>query len=275
MLPLYVATWAAGALLLTGLSIAGTDVPDLPPLWLAAALAAGIVVTSVVHIHVRVRGTSEAAHLNELALVPVMVLLAPLPAMLVTAVGTMTGEALRIRGQWHKVVFNVAWQVVGVGLGSWTHAQVTGQGFGPDAAHLLAGMLAGAVLVTINVAAMTGVHAITSGRRVREVLLEDVLPGGLLDAGTVIVGLLIAVLIVTAPLALPLVGLLPLLDRERARERSSGYRQIAVVRNRFEHIVEAASDGIVLLDRDGRVEVWNPRVEILTGLAREQSRGAT
>lgn len=270
-LSVYVAAWVAGALLLAGLSGFATDMAHFPPLWLAGSLAAGVVVTRLVHVNVWVRGTRESAHLNELALVPVMVLLAPLPAMLVTAAGTTAGEALRIRGQWRKVAFNVAWQVVGVGLGSWTHAQVTGPGFGPEATHLAAGLLAGAALVVVNITALTGIHAIISGRRPRQVLVEDSLSGGLLSAGTVIIGLLIAVLIVTAPLALPLIGLLPLLDRERARERSSGYRQIAAVRDRFEHIVEAASDGIVLLDRDGRVEVWNPRMEELTGIGRDQA----
>lgn len=272
-LSMYVVAWVVGALLLVGLSVLATDPADLPPLWLAGALAASVVVTSLVHVNVWVRGTREAAHLNELALMPVMVLLAPLPAMLVTAAGTMAGEALRLRGQWRKVVFNVAWQVVGVGFGSWAHAQVAGHGFGPEATHLAAGMLAGALLVTSNVVALTGIHAIISGRRPRDVLAEDSLPGGLMSAGTVVVGLLVAVLIVTAPLALPLVALLPLLDRERARARSSAYRQVDAARNRFEHIVRAASDGIVLLDREGRVEVWNPRMETLTGLARDQAEG--
>lgn len=274
----HVAGWAmAGFAVTAGLLLrhAVGTADALPPWWLLAVLTVGGVAGGIIHVNVSIRGVREATNLNELALVPMMVLLPPAAAVVAGLVSGLVTETVLTRGQWRKLVFNVGWRATGVGLGSWLHANLAGPDFAADATHLTAAATAAAVLILVNTVAMNGIMAILSGRPRWTVFLDDGVPSMLVDAGSGLGGLLVAVLIVEAPLAIPLVGLLPFLDVDRARARSSGYRQLAAARDRFERTVDGSSDGIVLLDRMGRVEIWNPRMAQLTGTPPDQARGAT
>lgn len=247
----------------------------LPPWWLVAGLTAGAVIGGIVHIRVSVRGALEATNLNELALVPMMVLLPPAAAVVAGLASGLVAETVVTQGQWRKVVFNLGWRVTGIGLGSWLHANLAGPDFAADAPHLAAAATAATVLILTNNVAMNGIRAILTGRSRWTVFLEDGLPSMLVDAGSALGGLLVAVLVVEAPLAVPLVGLLPFLEVDRARAYSSGYRRLAAERDRLERTVDGSSDGVVLLDRMERVEIWNPRMVALTGIPTARARGAT
>ena len=274
----YVAGWivlaamVAGATWWWGLPL---DAGGRPPAWLVVSLAVATTVASLVRVEVTVRDTSEATNLNEAAIVPLMIMLPPPVAVAAGLVAALVSEAVNTRWQGRKLAFNVAWQVVGIGLGASAHTALVGTGLQADAGGLLAAALSGVVLVVVNVVAMVGIIALMSGRPLRVVVAEDAPSGLLVNLGTVALGVLVAVLATHTPAALPLLLAPAMLDRGRARARTTAYDRLATDRDLFVQTLDGASDGMALLDRTGRVELWNPRMAELTRITSEAAVGAT
>lgn len=274
-LSIYVASWvvaAGGAVAATWLGGPAVHVES----WLlVGALWVAMVVAGLVHVQVPVRDTVEASEVVELAVVPVMVLLDPLLAVAVSGTAALAFESILTRGQWRKVVFNASWMVVAVAAGAWTSRVVGGEfGPAPGASDLTGAVAAGLLFATVNAVAFSGVVARQAHRSWWSVL-EDEAPGLLLNVGTVVLGILAAVIVVTAPLALPLLAVPLLFQRGRMLARSEGYHHLEVERERLRRTVGDSSDGVVLLADDGRVEVWNPAMQTLTGVDEGRARGTT
>jgi PAS domain-containing protein len=262
----------AAAVVALAVLIGSGPVPSWP---IVGALAAGLAVLGAIHVDVPLRGAQEGTTLSEVALVPIMALLSPGPAVLVALVGGIVAEAVLTRGQVRKLVFNVAWLVVGVALGSWVHDLLAAPGFEPDAIGLLAALAAGATYVAVNLAAFAGVMTIAGRRRYLAVLRDEMPSSVVINLGTALYGVLATALIALAPLALAFLVLPILVQRGPMHARSEGHAQLAAERDRFERTVEGTSDGVVLLDRDGRIEVFNPAMERLTDIDADRALGVS
>ena len=271
---LVIAPIVAAGVVWDGLQTAGGPAPDW---WLVGLLLGAVVASGVTHVRVSLRGSVEATTLNEIGIVPLMVLLPSQWAVAVGFVGCLVAEVLLTRAQLQKLLFNVAWQTAAIASGSWLYQVVVGtqEPFAASARPLVAALLAGVVFVTVNLIAIAGVFAVTSDRSWLETLTDEVPSSLVLNVGTAVTGVLVAVLVVAAPLALPLLVVPVLLNQGRARTRSEGLEQVAAERDRFERTVAGSSDGVVLLDATGRVEVWNPAMVALTGHDEKSAIGAT
>lgn len=271
----YVAAWTLVAMVLVTTTVSGTW-PTAVDGALVAVLWVGVVAAAVVHVPVQVREAREASNFIEVAAVPLMVLLDPPLAVVVGGSAALVAEAVLTRGQPTKLVFNVSSHLVGFTVGSWAFQWVAGDfGRTPGAVALGAAALAGTLYVALNTIGFTGVVALRSRRSWPSVLGEEVTGSALIGLGMATLGVLVAVLLVTAPLTLPLLALPLVLQRGRVLDRSAGYDRLEVERERLRRTVHGSSDGVVLLDGRGRVEVWNPAMERVTGLSADEAVGAT
>lgn len=243
--------------------------------WFVGLLTLATLAGCMIHVEVRVRATLEATTLSFVALVPVAVLLPPGAAVATCLAGVLVAEALLTRLQLQKMAFNVSWHVIGVALASSVHHAISHGGMDGRATLLASGLLAALVLVLVNTVAFAGVVSLMSGKPIWLVLAEDEPSWLFVEVGTAGTGLLAAVLLVQAPLALPLLAVPLVLDRQRARARSTAYDRLASERDLFVQAVDGASDGVVLLDRRGAVEIWNSRMVDLTGVPAQQVLGRT
>lgn len=236
----------------------------------AACVAAGSV-----HLALPVHGTREASTLSELAQVPVVLLLAPADALLAVVLASVLAETWLTRGQVLRVAFNVSWATTAVGLAALLRWWLLPMGFVHDVRGVAVAVLVAVCIVAVNTAAFAGVVAVRARRRWWDVAREELGAAVAINVGLGLVGGLVAVLLVTAPAALVLL-LVPLgAQGLQMQVRRRAHVQLAAERARLERTVEGASDGIILLDRFGRVEVWNPVVAALTGVSAAAASGRT
>ena len=249
-----------------------TDRPAELPLTIALVVAASVL--GLVHVSVPLRGTREATTLTELAYLPMMVLLPPPVAVTAAVASALVSEPIITRGAPRKFLFNVAWVAVGVGAGSWLF-HLTSQRFESSPGPLALALVAGAVLVLVNLVALSGIVSILGHQRWSRALLTETASSVVVNVGTAAIGVLVAALIEEAPTALPILVIPVLLQASGLRARSVGHERLALERSRFERTVQGSSDGIVLLGPDRLVEVWNPRMVELTGVSAEEALGRT
>lgn len=274
-LHLYVAAWIVAAALST--IVASTVVlgDGTVPWTTAGLLLLALVVANLLEVRTRVGPTMEASTFMEIAAVPTMLLVdAPL-AILITFVAALVTESVLTRDLM-KHVYNVGWQVVAMTVGALTYAFLGG---GSDFAgapwQVAAALVASAVFVLVNHLAFTGLLTILSGRRFRTIALEELPSSSRDNYGAAVIGVLVCVLLEHVAIAVPLVLLLGVMLRQRQLARSDGYGRLAEERDRLERTVDGSSDGVVLLDTAGTIEVWNPAMEALTGVAEDRAVGAT
>ena len=142
------------------------------------------------------------------------------------------------------------------------------------------GLIALAVGVTAfgitNLVAMSGLVSILEDRPFVPVLRSSVQMSALTVYGNAAVGIVAAVLWQTKPefLALLVVPAATLHLAYRGVVRSAELlEEVVIERDRLNRIVVGASDGIVLLDREGRVAVWSPAMARFTGIEEIEAQG--
>lgn len=267
--------WAVAAVGVAGLvSLQPSAVTDTTPVVMVAVCLA-IVAMNLVGVRVRTGADGESATFVEVAAVPAMLLLSPREAIVVALAAALVSEPVRSWGEVHKIVFNTSWIVAGVAAGAWTYRALAGDGaFAGDLVDISAALVAGAVLVAVNLFALAGVHALLTRRHLLA-LVREMLPAAIRDnLGAAILGVLVTVLLDAAPIASPLVVLLGLMLRQRQASRADGYARVAAERDRFERTVAGSSDGVVLLDGTGTIEVWNPVMTGLTAIGEDRALGS-
>ena len=245
--------------------------------WWLIGLTVLVVVAAALEFPVFVGRVHQGSGLNELGLLPPVLLLEPSLAIAVAVVGGLIAETLLTRrhtdGRWHKIALNLSWQTLGVALAVSLHQLFTEPGFVVTPATLLVAVAAAAIVVAVNITVMSTFQSRVTGQRLRSLLRDhgssSVFTG--LAAGAT--GILAVVLLVEAPVALPLLLVPILIYRGSVRDRSEGVRQLHLERDRFVRTVEGASHGVVLVGQDGRVQVWNPAVEQLSGIGAEAALG--
>ena len=213
---------------------------------------------------------------NEVAVVAALVFLPGIAAPLAMAAGSAIYQLAARRGGLLKFAFNTAQDTVGVSVAVLVLASLPSLGTPANGVSLLSVAMATFAYVAVS----TAVHG---------VLLSLLLgPGGWqaplsrspIDAvamlGSISVAMIAIHLWLTEPVlivfaAVPLVTVAmayraTLRSQDLARERTADAE-------RLQRLVASATDGILLLDGDGVVRVWNPVLRALTGLGAEDAEG--
>lgn len=130
---------------------------------------------------------------------------------------------------------------------------------------------------SLNAIAVSGIVALLENRGFRQVVLEGVRLSTVNVVGNTSVGILAAIIWTTRP-ELGALLLFPAFTLFLAyRGVVQGKELLAKVkaeRDRLDRMMLGASDGIVLLDSEGRVEVWSPAMKLLTGIPAETAMGS-
>ncbi len=226
-------------------------------------------------VPVRYGRSVQSVDLSEAALVAVFVVVPGAPAFLVAGVG-FTAAVLRRRHGWVKTAFNLATIAVGLAAALVVRnallgpaAPLSDRGLLAVAAALSVYGLTGFLAVAGVVARLEGEPLATIVARRRYVFASTI--------GNIAVGT-IGVLIWSVRPEMVLLVAVPLLASTMAYRGASTAIELAdrmrLDHDRLERIVRSATDGIALVDADGRVVLWNPSLERLTGVAEEVAVGA-
>ena len=128
----------------------------------------------------------------------------------------------------------------------------------------------------VSVAAFAGLLAGLQDRRTANDLGQLLPMHAASTLGTTSVGIVSAALWELQPELVPFV--VALAAAVHLAQRSSVRATALLAAERTQHerltrVVDGASDGITLLDHDGRIQVWNPAMERLTGTTAAQAQG--
>jgi PAS domain S-box-containing protein len=262
----YVALWAGAAVVVTALFLAMSEVQAIGAwpmaLYILSVLAAERLALTVVYERREARFT-----LVEMAITAGLVLLPLGTAIVATTVGYVGAQLTRRLGA-TQIVYNTAVTATGVVLAATVVAAA------PTVGPLVAGRSVVAVLigmlgyVVLNAAAMAGLMLRLAGPEARPVLREQVPLTALATLGTTAVGVVAAELWVSEPW-LTLLVLAPAAAVHLAARGAQRSQELLVTvrseRDRLARVVDGASDGIVLVGRDGEVQVWSQAMAAMTG----------
>ena len=270
----YIAGVAAAACLGIAAVILAAGVSE--PAWLQlAALAAGVAIAERVELGFTFERTAALFGLVEAAVICGLLLLPTGAAVIGIALGMLAAQASRRFGL-RRTVFNLAngWLgTAGAALVLWLV---------PGPPPLVAGwsvvtaLLAMVLYTAINAVAMYGLLGRVGGDEERRNLREQIPLTVATTLGTTTVGILLAALINLHTALAPLLlgpGAAVYLAARGATRNAELLATVRADRDRITRVIDGASDGILLLDRDGVVQVWNPAMERLTGLGGQEVAG--
>lgn len=269
----YVLVWVALAVaaVTAALALLEPPVPDALPL---AAFVVAVAVAERITLRFELERADIGYTLIEVPVTAGLVLLDPGHAIVGAVLGMALAYATQL-GAPGKIAYNVAQTAVGTSAAALvlTITPPTGPLVGD---HPVLGVVGGmTVYVLINVGAMAGLlHQLGPGA---PTTLREQIP---LTAGTMLgavaVGIVLAELMITHPALVPFllapVGAIHLAGRGSVRAANL-LEATRAEHVRLERIVDGASDGILLLDQDGVVQVWNPAMAAMTGLPGELTVG--
>lgn len=263
----YIAGWIALAALTVGGALTALGLPALEPLTFAAFVV-GVGLAERVKLAFRFDRADIGYTLIEVPITAGLVLLAPGHVLLGAVAGMGLAHASLRTGP-GQLVYNLAQTAVGTG-GAVLVLHIT-PAIGPlVAGRPVLGVLGGMTVYTlVNLVAMVGLLHRLLGSEAAQTLREQI-P---LTAGTILgstaVGIVLASLWVTDPALVPFllapVGAIHLAGRSSVRAANL-LEATRAEHTRLERVVDGASDGILLLDQRGVVQVWNPAMERMTGL---------
>jgi PAS domain S-box-containing protein len=264
----YIAGWGVAATLSLAALVAVAGIPALWSVELLALLAIAIVADRIeLAFHFE---RAEASYtLNEAAIAAALLLLPPTHVVLV-AVGGVTIANLSRRFSLDKVAFNSSQIAVGATAATavtWVFPATVG----PTVAGrpVLGALLGMGVYAVVNTVALAGLFLRLGGREMLASIRPQVPMTMAANLGTTSVGIVGAALWLTNPwlvvLLLTPAAAIHLAARGQLRAASL-LEQLRADHDRLTRIVDGAHDGILLLDRSGTVQVWNPAMEALTGL---------
>jgi PAS domain S-box-containing protein len=262
----YVAAIAAAAVVAVGALALVVGVPFADPAGFALLLLVALLAERT-EVAFRTDRTTAGFSLIEGAIAaglllapPVHVVLAVVTAMLVAHPGFLRTPI--------KVAYNLGYAALGTAM-----AGLIVAGFpaiGPlVAGRSVLGVVVGMVVYGLtSVLAFSGLLARLQGRRAASHLRRQLQMHAAATLGTTSVGIVLAALWVSQPALTPFVVApgaavhLAMRSSLRAAELLAAQR---AEHDRLVRVVDGASDGILLLDASGRVQVWNPAMERLTG----------
>lgn len=271
----YVGWWVGSGLAAIGLlaAFAGGERPHL--LWVLA-LVGVIAATDSVELVVQHEKGGEAVNLVEIGVVLAILVLPPPWAATTVALGLVASQGAVYRRSALKVAFNAAQHTVAAAATSLIVAPLRGTDAVLTAESLFRLTLALAIYACVSGIAMAGLF-----RRLGEgggfrLFFSRTRFIGVTVFGSGVVGIIAYILLRTNPLAVPLlispIVALNLAYRGVSRTQTL-LAEVRHERDRLDRIVAGASEGIVLLDGDGRIVVWNPAMEAITGYSGDEVVG--
>jgi PAS domain S-box-containing protein len=270
----YVAGWVALAVVAIVAVVLALDV-SRPDVWGLAAFVLGVALAERIKLHFHLERADIGYTLIEVAITAGLLLLPPGHVVLgaMAGMGLAHGTLLAAPG---KIAYNVAQTAVGTSAAALVLHLTPAVGplvAGRPVLGVVAGMTA---YVLLNVAAMAGLLHRLLGEDARATLREQIpLTAGTI-LGTTAVGIVLAGLWTTEPALVPFllapVAAIHLAGRSSVRAANL-LEATRAEHVRLERVVDGASDGILLLDQDGTVQVWNPAMETMTGLPAQLTVG--
>lgn len=276
----YVWAWMVGACVVAGLVGALLPWPSAEAFrahgWIALLLVVLSLAANQLQLTIRHGQVREIFQLDEAVVAASFLLLPPLLAIGVVAVGVVVHQMIDQREP-VKIVYNVATLTAGTSLGVAGAFLLVGEvGTDISLAEAGAAFVAAGIYMVVNNVAIAGLLARLEGRSARRILRERFGLTLFIAASGASVGVPFAILLRIDPVFAPLM-LLPVLTVVASYrafvERRSDMAVLASERDRLDRMVAGASDGIVLLDPKGRVEVWNPAMEELVGVDASEAVG--
>jgi PAS domain S-box-containing protein len=269
----YVAGWIALALAAVAVLLAVADLSRPDPV-VIGGFALGVAVAERIRLELHFERANIGYTLIEVAITAGLVLLSPLHAVL----GAMLGMGLAhgtLLASMNKLAYNVAQTTVGTsGAALVLHVTpVVGPLVG---GRPVVGVLGGMALYTVvNIAATAGLVRRLGPDSRQHLRAQIPLAAGTI-LGTTAVGIVLASLWLHDPVLVPLllapVGAIHLAGRSSVRAANL-LQATRAEHVRLERVVDGASDGILLLDSDGVVGVWNPAMQQMTGLPADVTVG--
>jgi signal transduction histidine kinase len=193
-----------------------------PATWFLVVLWALVVLAERTGIDLPLPVGAERVTFVEVVLVPVIVLLPPQHAVWLVLSAELLENALGGRQPVIRTVFNTSTRVTGVAVAAVVYHALASAPFEVTAVHVLVAMLAALILVVANGVVFAGLTMVLSGDTWRG-SAREVGPSTLFDYGVAATGVLAAVLVVEAPIALPLLLVPTAVDVLRMRARAQTY----------------------------------------------------
>ena len=234
------------------------------PPWLVVLAGALVLGGNPLRVELPLANRTLAIDLTEVGVVLAFVLLPP-PAVVLPASAGVLAATLLLRETRLQIAYNSAVVAAGASAAALVVALLNeGAAIGTAPVDVLsasgfAALVAGVLVYgAINISA-AGMLLVRLDSAAYDLARRSMVLGGILGfLLTGSIGIIAAVLVSAAPLALPAL-VLPVWIAQRAlAERVARIREDVAERDRLVRTVEGAKDGIALLDPDDRVELANP-----------------
>ncbi|HVM70071.1 MAG TPA: PAS domain S-box protein, partial [Gaiellaceae bacterium] len=248
--------------------LAAREPLDLHGAWIAAALAAVLLVHQVVEARFsRGSGHDEVLTAEEAVLATLLLVVSPVLAAVAILGPALVGEV------WHrreplKLLFNIAALGIGVAIAGLV---VSFAGGGSDLRRALVAIAAVSILALVSQLLLAGALALVGLGGFREVFLDDARLRVSLVALNGVLGAVAGVAVLNELRALPLA----LAALVAAHVGVVAYARARAGRDQLRDLVESSSDGIVSVDADGFVLSWNPAMETIVGVPAADAVGVT
>jgi PAS domain S-box-containing protein len=270
----YVLLWATlglgGIVAVTAVTAAPTD-----PWWIVVLSVLAATVAERIQLVFELPRGRASMTLIEMVITAGLLLLDPISAVAVATVGTGLAATSR-RASPPKVLFGATQAAVGTTFAVGVVALLPT--FGPTVADrsvvaVSVGMLGYAA---VNAIAIVGLFRTLGGPEAVDVVRTQLPLTGATMVGQIATGIVLAAVIELDLALVPFVLAPAAAVYLAARGATRSAELLANVRSdrdRLTRVIDGASDGILLLDREGRVQVWNPAMGDLTGVAASDAVG--
>ena len=266
---MYVGATAVLAAAAVALLLVVHDGPLVDRLWLPLAVAGLIGLEHLFSTRLVRRGEQGETTTHEEAYIVALALLEPTPAVvLAVALGFTIGSFVARRTP-VKAFFNVSSLTLAAALGMLV---VEGLDGAPGSRGAVFAVAAGAlVFEAVNRLSISGVLTLVGAGSFRERLADDAAARVFLFAANVGIGLLAGLAARDDLWVLPL-GLAALVA---VNYTFAGHGRAKAERQKLEEIVNASSEGILTLDRSGRITGWSNACAAITGFFAAEVLGTT
>ncbi len=252
------------------LLVAVHDGPLLDRAWLVAAVAALIGLEHLFGTRLVRQGAEGETTTHEEAYIVALALLAPAPAVVAAvAIGFALGSVVTRRNR-VKAFFNVTAMTLAAAVAMLV-VEALGGGTSGSRLAILAVAVGAVVFAAVNRILISGVLALVGAGTLRENVSDDVAARVFLLAANVAIGLLAGLAARDDLWVLPL-GLLALVV---VHYTFAGHGRAKAERQKLEDVVNASSEGILTLDRYGKVASWSAACTDITGYPAEEVVGKT
>jgi PAS domain S-box-containing protein len=252
------------------LLLAVDEGPSTDREWLVVAVAALIGFEHVFGTRIVRRGPQGETTTHEEAYVVALALLEPAPAVvLAVAVGFAIGNVITRRSR-VKALFNVSSMTLAAATAMLVVEALGGGTAGSP--HPVAAVSFGAIVfAVVNRLSVSGIFALVGAGTFRENLTDDPVDRVLLLGANVGIGVLAGVAAWEDIWVLPL-GLVAITV---VHYTFAGHGRARAERQKLEDVVNASSEGILTLDRSGKISSWSAACTEITGFSEDEVLGIT